>query len=134
MNNTPPKTLTDDPARAMARRIRNFQWETLERIAEHNPLYICWWNKNSHHNEKNSPNDLMVCGLIDGSELVHWLKAHPDWTVVDDWSDERYAAPVYITDTGREALRNREQYDMEPVEGGMIDPGWQAVPTPQPSG
>lgn len=124
-----PRELTDDGAREMARRIRDNQWKTLEQIAEYNPLYICWWNKDRYHDWEEGPDDLKVCGLIDGMELVAWLKSHPDWTVVGEWSDERHAAPVSITDAGRHALANREIYDSEPVVGGLVEPGWQAVPS-----
>ena len=76
----------------------------------------------------NTPPDVWVCGLIKGMEILHWLEAHPDWTQIGEWSDERYAVPVHITDSGRDALANRERYDMEPVEGGLVEPGWQVIP------
>ena len=75
-----------------------------------------------------------MCGLIDGSELAQWLRSHPDWTEVGEWSDERYAVPIYITEAGREALDNRKQYDLEPVVYGMVELGWQAVPLDEDSG
>ena len=124
-----PKILDSPEDQARARYMRNRQWETLERIAEHNPLWICWWDKNRRHAKHDRrPDDLIVHGLITGMELAQWLRSHQDWTVVGEWSDERYAAPVWITDTGRHALANREHYDMEPVLGGMVEPGWQCVP------
>ena len=127
-----PKLLEEPKHREMARRIRDHQWETLERIADKNPLYVCWWDKNRHHRRReHQPDDLKVCGLIDGMELVHWLKTHPEWTTTGDWSDERYAAPVWITEAGRTALENRHLYDMEPVEGGLVEPGWRAKPRQQ---
>ena len=127
-----PKLLEEPKHQAMARRIRDHQWETLERIADKNPLYICWWDKNRRHGPReHQPDDLKVCGLIDGMELVHWLKAHPEWTTTGDWSAERYAAPVWITEAGRTALENRHLYDMEPVEGGLVEPGWRAQPRQQ---
>ena len=70
------------------------------------------------------PNHLMACGLINGMEMMHWLNAHPEWITIGEWSEERCAFPVYITDRGLNALANREQYDMEPVEGGLVEPGW----------
>ena len=130
MSSQQPKTLTDQASRQQARHIRDNQWRKLERIAEQDPhpLYICWWNKNRHHNRDVSPPDLLVCGLIDGMEMLHWLKAHPEWVVIGEWSDERYAAPVHITDSGLDALSKRERYDLEPVVGGLVEPGWQAIP------
>jgi hypothetical protein len=125
-----PKWLVSDEDRKMARHMRDRQWRLAERAAEHGTLWICWWNKN-HHHDTSQPlaADLEVCGLIDGMELLNWLKAHEDWWSIGEWSDDRYAAPVSITEAGREALRNRHLYDMEPVKGGLVDPGWQAIPT-----
>lgn len=70
-------------------------------------------------------------GLIDGAEMVHLLRAHPEWVTVGEWSQERYVEPVWITETGREALAQRDKYDMEPVVAELVEPGWKAVPTPR---
>ena len=124
-----PKWLIEERDRKMARHIRDRQWEMLELIALHNPLYICWWDKARRYKVKtDTPPDVWACGLIDGMRMLRWLKAHPDWTQIGEWSDERYAAPVHITDSGRDALANRECYDMEPVEGDLVEPGWRAIP------
>ena len=117
---------TDRRSRDRARYTRDRQWRMLERIAEQDPLFICWWDKARRHDEKTAPDDLMVCGLIDGTEMVHWLRSHPEWVDVGDWSDELYAAPVYITDSGLAALTTRSTYDLEPVECGLVEPGWRA--------
>ena len=121
------RTLTDPAARQMARRMRDRHWEILELIAQHNPLYICWWDKDQRHG-RHDPRNLLVLCLITGSELTAWLRAHPDWTNVGEWEPERCAVPVWITDAGRQALRHREQYDTEPVQGGMVEPGWECIP------
>ena len=126
--NSVPKVLTDESARRRARRIRDTQWSVLERIAEHNPLYICWWDKNGRHGGADGALGLLSCSLVVGMELVHWLKAHPGWTVIGEWAAEMSAAPVFITSEGRDALVNRALYDLEPVEGGLVEPGWQAIP------
>ena len=128
-----PRMLTEDKDRQMARRIRDQQWNILERIARQGPqpLFICWWNKDRRHREPH-PEDLKVCGLIDGMELASWLRSHPDWTEMGEWDKERCAQPVYITDAGRQALGEREKYDLEPVMGGLMEPGWQATPAEEP--
>ena len=123
-----PKILTKVAARRTARHDRNYQWLTLEQIAEHDPLYICWWDKHGRFKNKEVPADTRVCGLISANTILSWLNAHPDWIVIGEWDDERYAAPVWITGAGREALENRHLYDMEPVAGGMIEPGWLCTP------
>ncbi len=138
----PPKKLTSDRDRENARRMRDRQWELMERVAAlaPEPLWICWWNKNRHHGPSPSAQysdgsgyreDLLICGLIDGIELLEWMRSHNDWWVIGAWSDERYAAPVTLTDAGRVALANRERYDMEPVTGGLVEPGWEAIPAPK---
>ena len=127
-----PNLLDDPEARARARHIRDQQWTTLEQIAEHHPLWICWWDKHRRHaKHEERPPDLIVHGLITGMDLAQWLRSHQDWTVIGEWSDERYAAPVWITEAGRTALENRHLYDMEPVEGGLVEPGWTAQPRQQ---
>lgn len=124
-----PKRLTSLRHRAMARRMRDHQWEIADRVAKLGTLWICWWNKNRRHDTSQPlPDDLLVCGLIDGLELLEWFGTHMDWWSVGPWSDERYAAPVRLTDTGRAALGEREKYDMELVTGGMVEPGWAAMP------
>ena len=127
-----PRQLTEDRDRDMARYIRDHQWRTLEQIAEHDPLWYCWWDKAGRHKKnEDRPADLKVSGLIDGMEILAWFRSHPDWVEIGEWSDERYAAPIRITEAGREALQNRELYDMEPVTGGLVEPGWQATPAPR---
>lgn len=77
------------------------------------------------------PADLYVTGLIDGMELLEWLNRHRDWWIIGRWRDDRYAAPIRLTAKGRRALKRRSRYDMEPVTGGMVEPGWIAVPLPR---
>jgi len=120
-----PKLVTDTSMRRMARYIRNEQWRLMERIEEHSTLWFCVWNK------RRLPElpDEKRCGLIDGLELMEWFsRHHPDWFIQGPWSDERYAFPLQLTDAGRVALTERERYDMEPVYGGLVEPGWQAIP------
>jgi hypothetical protein len=135
-----PKLLSDKRDREMARRMRDRQWEFAERVAAQGTVWVCWWNKNGHHGPSPSAqyadgsgyrDDMLICGLIDGMELAGWLHSHEDWWIIGEWSDERYAAPVSLTDAGRSALANREAYDLEPVEGGLVEPGWQAIPEPK---
>jgi hypothetical protein len=122
-----PRVLDDPDSRARARATRDHNWEIARRIAEHGTLWICWWNKDGHH-QKPYPDDLLVCGLITGCEIAGWLNTHPDWWLIGEWDDARYAAPVAITEAGRQALAEWEKYDMEPVEGGLVEPGWICTP------
>ncbi len=124
------KKLNEPHHRQDARYMRDAQWKFMERVAETGTIYVCWWNKNRHHDEAaRAISDLKICGLIDGMELLEWLNSHKEWWIIGEWSDERYAAPVSLTDVGREALANRHLYDMEPVTGGLVEPGWETIPT-----
>ena len=124
-----PKHLTDDGARERARWTRDYQWKFADLAAEHGTLWFCWWDKaRRHDNVEARPADLWVDGLLTGMEMLDWLRRHEDWWIIGKWDDARYAAPVTITDAGRAALAEREKYDMEPVYGGMVEPGWQCIP------
>ena len=119
-----PKKLTSKRGRAMARAVRDAQWAFMERIAAAGTLWFCNWNK---HRMPEAPDELR-CSLISGSEIGSWTEAHKDWFVFGEWNETRYAFPVQLTDAGRAALADRARYDMEPVEGGLVEPGWVAVP------
>ena len=121
-----PRRRTDYASRKMARHMRDRQWAFMERVARLGKLWVCWWNKNGHHTEEKP--DLLICGLIDGMELIEWMNSHKDWWVIGRWSDKRYASSVRLTDAGRNALGEREKYDMELVTGGLVEPGWCVMP------
>ena len=126
----PPRWLNDPEQRATARRMRDWQWTFMEHVDTVGTLWCCWWNKDSHFSaeEVAATPDLWVFSLINGVETLNWINAHPDWWTVGEWVPERYAAPVSLTDAGRKALAERHLYDMEPVVGGLVEPGWQALP------
>lgn len=131
-----PRVLSTPEDRQMARRMRDGHWSIMEKVDRLGTLWCCWWDKKGKFSKgsfaegriSTAPADVYVFGLFDASEFLEWTKRHPDWWIVGEWSDERYAAPVSLTDAGREALRNRHLYDMEPVTGGMVEPGWIATP------
>jgi|SRR5882672_10609801 len=123
---TAPRKLTAKKDRALARRIRDFHWQIMERIAREGTLYICLWNK---HRMEERPDEVLLC-LISGNELIDWMHRHRDWFLIGPQNKERWTNPVSLTAAGIRALAEREKYDMEPVHGGLIEPGWQAVPSP----
>lgn len=122
-----PKKLRTKFHREQARLTRDAHWRFMERCAEHNPLWFCIWNKE----RRPTLADEQRHGLIDGMEILEWTDRHPDWFVMGEWSDERYAMPICLTDAGRAALTEREKYDMEPVYGGLVEPGYQVIPLPR---
>jgi hypothetical protein len=123
-----PKRLSDKQSREDARCTRDQQWAFMEKVARLGTLWVCWWNKDRHHPRAGAPEDLEICGLIDGCELLDWLNSHREWWVIGEWSEERYAAPVQLTEVGRVAFAQREQYDMEPLHGGLVEPGFIVTP------
>ena len=110
----------------MARAIRDGQWRFMERIAEHGTLWFTPWNKS----RREEAADELREGLIGGMELLDWVERHKDWFESGEWSSERDARPYRLTDAGRAALADRATYDMEPVYGGLVEPGWRAIPSP----
>ena len=129
-----PKVRESPRERDWARAIRDRQWALLERIAEHDPLWVCWWDKFGRHTRtEERPDDLEVLDVISSIELGMWIGErgpHADWIEEGPWSEERCAAPVRITAAGRAALETRDRFDMEPVYGGFVEPGWVCIPTP----
>lgn len=126
-----PKRLTSKMWRKIARSMRDMQWEFADLVAKHGTIWVCWWDKERRHPEPR-PDNVYVTGLIDGCELLEWLRSHRDWWVIGKWRDDRYAAPIRLTPKGRRAIKQRWRYDMEPVTGGMVDPGWIVTPAPAP--
>lgn len=136
---------TDYRARVQARRTRDEQWRFAEKVARLGVVWVCWWDKYHRHREERGRDGTWHCwidrersgppdenfesyGLICGVELLRWLKSHRDWWKIGRWSEKRCASPVRITDAGRAALLEREKYDMEPLDCGMVEPGWTVVP------
>jgi hypothetical protein len=121
-----PKRLTGKSDRMFARSERNAQWALMERIEREGVVWMCPWDKNHKH----GADGVYVFGLLGSNELFHWLDSHKDWWERGEWADERCAFPLRITDAGRSALQHRYLYDMEPIEGGMVDPGYIVTPWP----
>jgi hypothetical protein len=123
-----PKRLTDRNSRMMARRERDSQWEFMERVAREGIVWMCPWDKHGKH--KNG-DGVYVFGLIGSNEFYHWLSEHKDWWKRGRWSEKRCARSIRITDAGRKALKARDHYDMEPIFGGMVEPGYVVTPWPR---
>lgn len=113
----------NEQLRQHARWSREYQWRFMERVKQSGTLWFTPWNKRRRPEAPDEWRD----GLLTGLDIVRWCSKHPDWFVVGEWSDERDARPISLTDAGRLALQNRE-CDMEPYEGGLVEPGWTAIP------
>ena len=60
------RSLNAPKERTEARYVRDRQWDALERIAEQNPLYICWWSKGPRARDLAVlPGYLGACSLTD---------------------------------------------------------------------
>lgn len=137
-----PKDLTGERWwREVARRIRDEQWKIMETAAANGgEVRICPWDEKKvwtegrgYHRLDPIPGEFRF-DLLGFMETFSWFdRAHPDWFTVDeaDWDEERQTHLYRLTDAGRAALADRERYDMEPVEGGLVEPGWQTVPLPR---
>ncbi len=120
-----PKRLTSRIQREFARRERDCQWEFMERVAREGTVWMCPWDKYKRHKDGDG---VYVFGLVGSNEFFHWLDSHKDWWKRGRWSEKRCARSIRITEAGRKALANREQYDMEPIYGGMVEPGYIVTP------
>lgn len=118
------KKLVDEASRQRARAIRDRQWSFMERLAREGTVHVCTWNK---YRQEERRDELRLC-LLSGNELLGRIDAHRDWFVIGPQNQERWTNPVSLSDAGRIALDNRHRYDLEPVRGGLVEPGWEAIP------
>jgi hypothetical protein len=124
-----PKRLSSTRWRNIARRERDSQWAFMERVARKGRVWTCPWDKYHRHHDMTPESDgVYVYGLIGSNEFLSWLDAHKDWWKRGRWSEKRCARSIRITEAGREALAHREPYDMEPIYGGMVEPGYVVTP------
>jgi len=121
------KRLTSYRHRRFARAERDSQWAFMGRVAREEIVWVCPWDNYSRHKDGDG---VYVFGLMGAEEFLSWLHSHKDWWEVGPWVEKRCARSIRITEAGRAALANREQYDMEPVHGGMVEPGWICTPLP----
>lgn len=112
--------------RHYARVARDRQWTFMERAAALGTLFFSPWNKY----RQDEAADELRCSLMAGLDIIQWTEAHPDWFVIGEWIDGREVRPVQLTPAGLAALQNRAEYDLEPYQGGLVDPGWEAIPLP----
>lgn len=123
-----PKRLTDRSSRRTARFQRDSQWEFMERVAREGVVWMCPWDKYGRH--KNG-DGVYVFGLLGSEAFFHWLGKHKDWWKHGRWSEKRCARSIRITAAGRKALKHRARYDMEPIHGGFVEPGYVVTPWPR---
>lgn len=121
------KRLSDRKSRMYARAVRDAQWAFMERVAREGVVWTCPWDK--YHRHKND--GVYVYGLLGSNDFLHWINSHRDWWKRGPWSEKRCARSLRLTDSGKAALANRELYDMEPIYGGMVEPGYVVTPWPK---
>ena len=154
-----PKRLTKRSDRMFARRERDAQWALMERVEREGVVWMCPWDKYHKHGrrcacrfcdsktfhpheegfkcascgtimEKVPDDRVYVFGLMGANELFAWTNSHKDWFKWGRWIEKRCAKSLRLTQAGREALKHRDLYDMEPIHGGMVEPGYIVVPWP----
>lgn len=96
----------------------------MERMQEHGTLWICPWNQRGLP-EKEDEWRFSYMGWV---TLSYWFEEHAEWFEVGEWDEDRYACPYRLTAGGIKGLANRQKYDMEPVRGGLVGPGWTCIP------
>lgn len=121
-----PKKLMDEHWRTWARTVRDSHWAFMERLKKEGTVHVCAWNK---YDQEELPHELRL-SLIGGEELMEWFRAHQDWFEIGDQDEERWTSPISLTGPGLKALTEKEKYDMEPVYGGLVSPGFQSIPLP----
>lgn len=141
MSGTPKDLSGERRWRETARRIRDEQWRIMEAAAANGgAVRICPWDKKrvwrngqGYHHLDPIPGEFRF-SLLSFMETFSWFDMdHPDWFTTDDadWDEERQTHLYRLTDAGRRALEERDRHDMEPVKGGLVEPGWQCVPIPK---
>lgn len=125
-SNSKPKRLTDRNSRRFARSQRDSQWAFMERVVREGIVWMCPWDKHERHKDGDG---VYVFGLLGSGEFYHWLDSHKDWWNRGRWSEKRCASSIRITEAGRKALENRGSYDMEPIYGGIVEPGYVVIPS-----
>jgi hypothetical protein len=118
--------MSEEICRIIARHERNHQWHFMERIVAHGTLWYCPWNTKRLPEAADEFRD----GWLSALPLRAWVTRHADWFVQGEWDKARDAFPFQVTAAGQTALAQRELYDMEPVPGGLVAPGWDAIPLP----
>jgi len=96
----------------------------MERVSALGTLWFCVWNKARREELADEHRTCLTSGL----EIMAWIDSHPNWWIKGEWSDERYAFPLQLTAAGRAALAEKDKYDMEPVTGGLVEPGFIVTP------
>lgn len=112
--------------REIARYVRDCQWRLMEKIQAHGVLWFCVWNKS----RRPELPDEKRCGLLTGMDYLDWIGKHPEWFIQGEWDEAREAFPLQLRSAGLFALNNRDLYDMEPLDVGLVEPGYVVTPLP----
>ena len=116
--------------RHYARAARDYQWRFMERAAELGTIWFTAWNKYRREQGPDEWRDALITGI----DILQRIEQQPEWFVVGEWDDARFARPISLTQAGLVALKDRAPWDMEPYRGGLVEPGWVAIPAPAAGG
>ncbi len=118
-----PRKLTDTFSRRVARRVLDGHWNFIRRLARQGIVHVCLWNKYGHKEGRNEDRH----GLIDGMELMEFVRQHRSWFGYGAHDRRRKTFPMWLTASGRHALRTRADRP-QLVLGGLVEPGYQVMP------
>ena len=119
--------LTSRFDRERARRTREMQWRFMERVFEWRELWFSPWNKDRRDE---APDEWRAC-LMTGMEILGWIRSHRTWFHFGRWNEDRAARPIRLTAEGKRAVFERpREADMEPIHGGLVEPGYIVRPLP----
>jgi hypothetical protein len=120
-----PRRLNTRYHRESARRHRDFDWAFMRRIARQGIVHYSPWNKNRLPTGRNEYRD----GLIGGLEWWGWVKRHRTWFCWSAWDPQRQTYAFSLTRIGKKiARRPPRRFDLEPVYGGLVEPGYREDP------
>jgi hypothetical protein len=117
------RRLTETVSRQIARRTLDGHWNFMRRLARQGVVHVCIWNKYGHKEQRNEYRH----GLIDGLELMDFVRQHRPWFGYGAFDRSRNTFPMWLTPRGRSALRtcaDRPQM----ILGGLVEPGYQVMP------
>jgi hypothetical protein len=117
------RRITSLLSRQIARRVLDGHWDFVRRLARQGVIHVCLWNKYRHKEGRNEDRH----GLIDGLELMEFVRQHRAWFGYGAYDRQRNTFPMWLTERGRRAVSTHADRP-QIVLGGLVEPGYQVMP------